>query len=302
MSGSFYDPDNFTDPVQIAYERKHRILQPVWDFIINGREDALRSPLFPPFLAVSFYFSVIAIFTVFDMAGKNWQWIQKYKIQKNKEVTWPLIWQAQVNQLWNLVLWIIPMALVQLIWVPPAPLPPVAPTLFSFIWQQVAFFFVFDAEYWAWHALHHKVRFLYRWCHSIHHQYHSPFAAATQYLHPWELLFVGGGITMTPWLFKPHIMTYWCWFLIANYVSIEVHCGYKFPWAAHNWIPLYGGAPKHDMHHMRPLSNFEPWLDHLDRLLGWSMTEKQLEEYKAKRRADVGLHSLQDEIGLRKIN
>lgn len=27
---------------------------------------------------------------------------------------------------------------------------------------------------------------------------------------------------MTPWLFRPHIMTYWCWFLIANYVSIEV--------------------------------------------------------------------------------
>lgn len=157
MSGSFYDPDNFTDPVEIAYEQKHRILQPVWDFIKTGREDALSSPLFPPFLAVSFYFSVIILFTILDMAGKNWAWLQRYKIQKNKEVTWKLIWQAQINEMWNLILWIIPMALVQLIWVPPAPLPPVAPTLFQFVWHQIAFFFIFDAEYWAWHTLHHKV-------------------------------------------------------------------------------------------------------------------------------------------------
>jgi len=299
---AFYDPENLTDLQQIEYEQKHRILQPVWDFIKNGREDALRSALFPPFLAVSYYFSVIAIFTFFDIVGKDWNWIQKYKIQKDKKVTWSLIGSSMILHIWNLILWIIPMALVQLIWVPPAPLPPVAPTLFQFIWHQIAFFFVFDFEYWCWHALHHKVRFLYRWCHSIHHQYHAPFAAMTQYLHPWELIFVGGGISITPWFFKPHIMTYWCWFLVANYVSIEVHCGYEFPWAAHNWCWLYGGSPHHDMHHMRPMSNFEPWLVHLDRICGWDLSHKQLEEYKTKRRTTIGLHNPEDDKGLRKLN
>lgn len=109
---------------------------------------------------------------------------------------------------------------------------------------------------------------LYRWCHHVHHQYHSPFALMTQYLHPWELFCVGLGITIIPWMFKMHIMTYWCWFCVSSYVSIEVHCGYDFPWALHNWCPIYGGAPKHDLHHARPMSNFEPWLNYLDKLCG----------------------------------
>ena len=57
-------------------------------------------------------------------------------------------------------------------------------------------------------------------------------------------------------------------FIVANWVSIEVHLGYDFPWAAHQWIPIYGGAPSHDLHHARPLSNFEPWLNYLDKLMG----------------------------------
>jgi len=299
---SFYDPENFTDPSQIAYEQQHRILQPVWQFMKDGHEDALRSPLFPPILSVSFYFILSGVFTFFDLFGKNWQWLQKCKIQKEKEVTWKLVRSSLTNHFWNLALWIIPMALVQLLWVPPTPLPPVAPTLFEFIGHQILFFIIFDFEYWAFHATCHKVRWLYRWCHSIHHQYHSPFALATQYLHPFELIFVGGGITITPWLFKPHIMTYWSWFLLSNYVSIEEHSGYDFPWAAHNWCPLYGGAPKHDFHHMRPMSNFEPWLTHLDTLFGWNITHKQLEEYKIKRRDTIGLHDPEDDKGLIKMN
>jgi len=288
--------------VDVAYERSHRILQPVWDFIREGNEDAMRSPIFPPFLALTFYFSVVSFFTILDLFGKNSKLLQQYKIQKDKEVTFSMVWNAVVVNMWNLLLWILPMTFVQLLWVPPTPLPQVAPTLWQFIWQQVAFIILFDFEYWAWHSTHHKVRFLYRWCHSIHHQYHSPFAFATQYVHPWELLYVGFMITVTPWFFQPHIMTYWCWFLLSNWLSIEVHLGYDFPWAAHNWCFLYGGAPKHDLHHMRPMTNFAPWLNWLDKLMGCNLTHKELEELKVKRRGNLGLMSPEDEEGLKKVN
>lgn len=300
---SFYDPENFTDPAVMAYEKEHRILQPIWDLIRDGHEDALRSPLFPPILAVVFYLSATIPITAFDMCFGHLPFFQRYKFQKGHRVTWPMVRNTLVNAFWNHLLFIAPMSFVQLIWVPPTPLPPVAPKLSHFILHQIVFFFLFDAEYWAWHALHHKVRFLYRWCHAIHHQYHVPFALATQYLHPWELFWVGLGISITPWFFAPHCMTYWSWFIIANWVSIEVHCGFNMPWAAHHWLPLYGGAPAHDLHHARPLTNFEPWLTHLDKMMGWKLTYEELENMKEKRRESIGTYEDKSiEVGMKNWN
>jgi len=299
---SFYDPDNFSDPSAIEYEKSHRLLQPIWDYIVDGREDMLRSPMFPPMLGVVFYFLATVPFTVVDLFFEDAPAIRKFKLQPKRRVTCELIRNSMTNAFWNHVLFIFPMATVQLIWVPPTPLPPVAPTLFEFLWQQVAFFIIFDFEYWLWHVIHHKVRFLYRWCHSVHHQYHAPFALATQYMHPWELFSIGMGVSVTPWLFKPHCLTYWSWFCLANWVSIEVHCGYDLPWAAHNFIPFYGGAPSHDLHHNRPLTNFGPWITFWDKLMGWKLTYKELEEMKKSRAATVGVYDGKIVDGLKQWN
>ena len=107
---------------------------------------------------------------------------------------------------------------------------------------------------------------------------------------------------------------------MANWVSIEVHLGYDFPWAAHQWIPIYGGAPSHDLHHARPLSNFEPWLTHLDKLMGlcllpqfpssaprshlsgWKLTSRQLELMKKQRKDQAGVYQPSAVHGLRQFN
>jgi len=267
-----------------AEQLEYRVLQPLWELLkASSREDALRSPLFPPFLAVTVYWMTMLGYTLCDTVFSNMKVIAKYKIRPEKQVTWSLIKPSWILHFWNHMLWIFPMAIVQLIWVPPSPLPALAPTLSAFLLQQLACIFLFDVYYFCWHWLHHKVRFLYRWGHATHHQYHATFAAMTQYLHPWELMSVGMGISVIPWLFKPHIMTYWSFFVFTNYVSVEVHCGYNFPWQAHNWCSLYGGAPKHDMHHMRPMSNFEPWLTYLDKIFGYDLTMKDLEDVKTKK-------------------
>jgi len=280
---SFYQPEIFANLSELEYEKSTRILQPVWDFIKDGREDALRSPLFPPMLAVTFYLIAASICTVVDLFGQDIPIIKRYRFQPERKLNWAMVRNTLGNAFWNHLLLVFPMATVQLIWVPPTPLPIVAPTLWEFCWHQIAWTFLFDFEYWAWHAIHHRVKFLYRWCHAVHHQYSAPFALSTQYLHPWEIFFVGFGITLTPWFFAPHCMTYWSWFVLTNWMSIEDHCGYNLPWAAHHWIPIYGGGPAHDMHHMRPLTNFEPWLNWLDYLAGWKLTHKQLAEMKQKK-------------------
>ena len=65
-----------------------RILQPLWDIIKDGREEYLGSPLFPVFMSVTFYFVAVLPFMVIDLYGKEWHWVQKYKIQPSKEVWW----------------------------------------------------------------------------------------------------------------------------------------------------------------------------------------------------------------------
>lgn len=74
------------DSLLLDKPQEFRVLQPIWDIIKNGREDYLGSPLFPVFISVTFYFVAVLPFMVIDLYGKKWHWVQKYKIQPNKEV------------------------------------------------------------------------------------------------------------------------------------------------------------------------------------------------------------------------
>ena len=61
---SFYEPEIFTNASEIELLKAERILQPIWDWLKNDREDFLRSPLFPPILGVGYYFLATGLFTV----------------------------------------------------------------------------------------------------------------------------------------------------------------------------------------------------------------------------------------------
>lgn len=244
-----------------------RILQPIWDLRI-GREKYFMSPLFPVILSVVFYFSFCTPFMIFDLFGKKWNWIQKYKIQNDKEVTFSQVWDTLTLTFWNHVLYVLPAAVAQWIWTPPTPLPVLAPTMYEFVWHQVASIIVFDFQYFVWHLTHHKVRFLYKHIHALHHRYHSPFVWVTQYLHPWELITVGFLTTTNSWFFNCHPLTVWSYMLLSIVVSVEAHIGFDFPFCLCHWFPfdLVGGAPKHDMHHLKPWTNFAPFFNHMDKL------------------------------------
>jgi len=147
-----------------------RLLQPVWDLrLVN--EPVVASPLFPVALGVGFYFVCMLPFTLVDLFCADWPRVRRYKIQPGRPVTWSAVRHAVVLTLWNHVLYILPVSVAQYVWMPNAELPPGAPGLWEFAWQQVAALVVFDAEYYAWHYLHHRVRWLYRHVHSVHHQY-----------------------------------------------------------------------------------------------------------------------------------
>ena len=270
-----------------------RLLQPIWDLRL-GREEYFSSPLFPVFLSVTFYFSFCTPFMIADLWGKKWTWIQKYKIQSNLEVTPAQVMDTLSLTFWNHVLYVLPAATAQWVWTPATPLPRLAPTLLEFLWQQLAGLMIFDFQYFVWHASHHKVRFLYKHVHALHHRYHSPFCWVTQYLHPWELITVGFLTTTNTWCFDCHPLTIWSYMLLSIVISVEAHIGFDFPFTLNHVIPLgiIGGSPKHDMHHLKPTTNYEPFFNHFDRLCGtWCPTmraggvkPKELLDYERKQR------------------
>jgi cholesterol 25-hydroxylase len=120
------------------------------------------------------YLFCVMPFMIIDLYGREWKWIQKYKIQPDRIVGWPQIRRAIMLTFWNHVLYILPVSVAQVVWTPPTELPRLAPGLWEFIWQQAAALVIFDFEYYVWHVIHHRVRWLYRNVHSVHHQYSSP--------------------------------------------------------------------------------------------------------------------------------
>ena len=98
----------------------------------------------------------------------------------------------------------------------------------------------------------------------------SPSSWVTQYLHPYELLVVGLFTCTCPWLFHAHPMTEWSFMLLSIGLSVDAHVGYDLPLSPHHWPSTLcmGGSVKHDMHHQRPLTNFQPFFNWFDRLFG----------------------------------
>lgn len=276
----------------------YRVLQCIWDIRL-GREEFMSSPIFPVILSVTFYFSLCTSFMIADLFGKEWRWIHKYKIQPDFVVNFAHCRDNLGITFWNHILFVLPAACAQWVWTPATLFPDLAPTLLQFVWHQVAGLFIFDFQYYVWHWTHHKVRFLYKHVHALHHRYHAPFSWVTQYLHPWELVTVGFLTTTNTWFFNCHPLTTWSYMLISIVLSVEAHIGYDFPFTL-NYLTygFVGGAPKHDMHHYKPLTNYQPFFNHWDRmfdtycpvmkaggikpkdLLNYERKQKQIKKYR----------------------
>lgn len=258
-------------------------LQWIWNLRI-GREHIIANPVFPVVMSVSTYFIFCTIMMVLDFSGDNLKFLYKYKIQSDNKVTWPMVFRALRVTFLNNFLLILPATIAQCIWVPPTPMQAEAPSVQEFFVQIFLMLVLFDFQYWIWHTTHHKTRWLYRNFHALHHQFHSTFSWTTQYLHPWELFSVGFFTTVDGWFFQCHPLTFWGFMILNIYASVEAHSGFDFPVNLAKIIPfrIYGGSVKHDMHHMRPLTNFQPYFSTWDRLMGWECPGLQAGGVKSK--------------------
>ncbi|MBN3307817.1 C25L1 protein, partial [Amia calva] len=250
------------------------LLQPTWDHIRLHHHSTVSSPFFPVLIAFCSYLSFSLPFAIIDLLGEKLPFFYRYKIQKERQPTVGLMATCLCQVVYKYVVFVIPAVVVNSFVMPSSPLHTRAPSVLELATGVLGCLLLFDFQYYLWHLVHHKNRYLYRSVHSYHHSYTAPFSWTTQHLSVVEMMTVGFWIQTNPLLLACHPLTGWTCIIIGTWMSVEGHVGYEMPWALNNIIPLglYGGTPAHDMHHQKPHSNFAPFFSHWDKICGTAIS------------------------------
>ncbi|XP_062987693.1 cholesterol 25-hydroxylase [Elgaria multicarinata webbii] len=243
-------------------------LQPLWDFV-KTQEPLVRSPFFPVLFNFTIYTAFCLPFIALDFFSSRISALRRYKIQPQNSPTLGMMALCVAQSLYHHIVCIFPVTVAHWYW-RPVSLPQAAPELPRLFLHVIVCLLLFDFLYFLWHLLHHKVPWLYKTFHKVHHKHVSTFALTTQYSSMWELLWLGFFAGMVPMLLNCHPLTEMTFFIANIWLSVEDHSGYDLPWSTHRLVPLglYGGAPHHDLHHLKFKFNYAPYFTHWDRLFG----------------------------------
>ncbi|XP_031713459.1 LOW QUALITY PROTEIN: cholesterol 25-hydroxylase-like protein 1, member 2 [Anarrhichthys ocellatus] len=136
------------------------LLQRLWDSMRLNYRDYLRSPLFPIDLTVSSYFVLCIPFLVCDIMGERWPWVQQFKLQPSRRPTASKLLHCAGVTLYNHAFLVLLASVAQWAWRPPVDLPDRALSLLELIAGVISNLLLFDFQYFIWHLLHHKIRWL----------------------------------------------------------------------------------------------------------------------------------------------
>ncbi|XP_066099056.1 cholesterol 25-hydroxylase [Saccopteryx bilineata] len=257
-----------TSELHVLCGSSQLFLQPVWDRL-RTQESLAQSPFFPVIFSITTYLCFCLPFVVLDVLGPWVPALRRYKIQPDFSPAARQLLPCLGQTLYQHLVFVFPMTLLH--WARgPALLPHEAPELLRLVCHVVFCLLLFDAEFFAWHVLHHKVPWLYRTFHKMHHQNSPSFALATQYMGFWELFSLGFFDMVNVILLQCHPLTILVFHVVNIWLSVEDHSGYEFPWSTHKLVPFgwYGGVVHHDLHHSQFNCNFAPYFTHWDRILG----------------------------------
>ncbi|XP_058477763.1 cholesterol 25-hydroxylase-like protein [Solea solea] len=243
-------------------------LQPMWTSLL-GHSSVLRSPVFPVLFSLGVYLALCLPFLLLDLLSSRWALVRRYKLQPLSSFSWSSAWICLSRTLFNHLVFIFPITVINW-YLRPVYLPQEAPPLLQLLAQVFVCLLLFDFQSFTWHLLHHRISWLYRSFHKVHHTFTSTHALTTEYSGVWETLSLGVFAAANPALLGLHPLTELVFFMVNMWLSVEDHCGYELPWATHRLVPLglYGGARHHDLHHLRSNCNYAPYFTHWDRLAG----------------------------------
>ncbi|KPP71388.1 Cholesterol 25-hydroxylase-like protein A-like [Scleropages formosus] len=204
------------------------VTQGLWDLLLEYK-GWLRSPFFPVFFSLTAYLAFCLPFVLLDAIAPRVALVRRFRIQQRSHVSWAMMWNCLAQALYNHVVFIFPLTVMHWYW-RPVRFPGEAPGLLRAAGEMVACLLLFDFQYFVWHLLHHKVPWLYRTFHKVHHKYTSTFALTTEYSGAWETLSLGFFAAVNPMLLGCHPLTEMLFFVLNIWLSVEDHSGYDFPW------------------------------------------------------------------------
>ncbi|XP_023253386.1 cholesterol 25-hydroxylase-like protein [Seriola lalandi dorsalis] len=245
------------------------VLQGLWEHVRNGQEEILLSPYLPALCAFLTHVLFCAPFFVLDALGSVCQQVRSWRIAAGSGSPPSILrwfycfWRV----LFKYLTIVLPAtALLQTLRSPS--LPALAPSCWQLFVEVCACFLLFDMLFFIWHFSMHRVPWLYRNIHQLHHQHQTPFALASQDASSAELLSLLLLALSSAWVVGCHPLSEVLFHLLNSWMAVEDHCGYNLPWALHRLLPFLGGAPFHQAHHSLYNRNYAPYFTHWDHLFG----------------------------------
>jgi sterol desaturase/sphingolipid hydroxylase (fatty acid hydroxylase superfamily) len=153
----------------------------------------------------------------------------------------------------------------------------------------LVYFIIEDAFFYLVHRWLHT-DWAYKNIHRQHHTFDAPIAMASSYAHPFEMVLLGIGSFIGPFLVglygSGHMFAWWVWMTVRQIEALDVHSGFDFPWHLSKFIPFYCGPHHHDYHHMTYNGNYASTFIWMDWLFG---TDKAYRgrEIKPKNKKDL---------------
>ncbi|OCT71392.1 cholesterol 25-hydroxylase-like protein [Xenopus laevis] len=242
------------------------LLQPIWDLILS-QEQWIRSPFYPVLFSFSVYVAFCVPYLMLDCLAPWVPVLKRCQIQQRTNTSLAMMAHCLAYTVYSHLVFIFPATVAYWYW-RPVTLPTGAPQLHRLLLDVISCLLLFDFQSFIWHLVHHKIPWLYKNFHKMHHKYTSTFALATQYSGAWETLSLGIFAGVAPIVLGCHPMTEMVFFIVNIYLSVEDHSGYDLPWSSHKLVPfgLCGGPGHHDLHHQKFNYNYAPYFTHWDKL------------------------------------
>ena len=162
-------------------------------------------------------------------------------------------------------------------------LPP--PTYWRVVTEVGLGVFLYDLLFYPFHASFHKLRVgPWRRHHTRHHQWAGQERVAHNAVETVQNSYLDAGIqvginilvqNISPWGYKDPLSRA-LHNLMVTYLLTEAHSGYDLPFMSHRLFPrVFGGAPRHELHHQHGNVYFHQFFMWIDDLAGFTLPAAQ---------------------------